>query len=51
MGQRVQFHLERWREDRQDGREEEGRKEKAGGKVPIQPWSLADQRASPVRNN
>lgn len=32
MGQGVQFQLERWRQDGQDGREEEGRKEKAGGK-------------------
>lgn len=28
----VQFHLEWWREDGKGGREEEGRKEKAGGK-------------------
>lgn len=34
----MQFHLERWREDGQDGREEEGRKEKAGGKQNIQEW-------------
>ena len=32
MGQDVEFYLERWRGKGLDGREEEGRKEKAGGK-------------------